>query len=66
MSLDAEGSELEILKIFRFDKYTFGLIDVEHNHTEPIRTDIRNLLLSNGYIYIGPNHCDDMYKHSSI
>lgn len=66
MSLDTEGSELEILKNFDFDKYTFGLIDVEHNYVEPRRTEIKNLLLSKGYIYKGENHWDDMYKHSSV
>ena len=66
MSLDTEGSELEILKNFDFRKYTFGLIDVEHNFVEPRRTEIKNLLLSNGYIYIGGNQWDDMYKHSSV
>jgi hypothetical protein len=66
MSLDTEGSELEILKSFDFSKYTFGLIDVEHNFQEPIRTQIRSLLLSKGYVYKGENHWDDMYKHSSL
>ena len=66
MSLDTEGSELEILKNFDFEKYTFGLIDVEHNFTEPRRTEIRNLLLSKGYVYKGENKWDDMYKHSSV
>jgi FkbM family methyltransferase len=66
MSLDTEGSELEILKYFDFDKYTFGLIDVEHNRVEPRRTDIKNLLLSNGYIYKGENKWDDMYMHNSV
>ena len=65
MSLDTEGSEFEILKSFDFDKYTFGLIDVEHNYVEPRRTDIKNLLLSKGYIYEGENKWDDMYMHSS-
>ena len=66
MSLDTEGSEFEILKNFDFGKYTFGLIDVEHNFIEPRRTEIKNLLLSNGYIYKGANNWDDMYKHSSV
>ena len=66
MSLDTEGSEFEILKHFDFEKYTFGLIDVEHNYIEPRRTEIKNLLLSKGYIYKGENHFDDMYKHNSI
>jgi FkbM family methyltransferase len=66
MSLDTEGSEFEILKNFDFEKYTFGLIDVEHNYCEPRRTEIKNLLLSKGYIYKGENKWDDMYKHSSV
>lgn len=66
MSLDTEGSEFEILKYFDFERYTFGLIDVEHNYMEPRRTEIKNLLLSKGYIYKGENNWDDMYKHSSI
>jgi FkbM family methyltransferase len=66
LSLDTEGSEYEILKTFNFNKYTFGLIDVEHNYVEPRRTNIRKLLLNNGYIYIGENKWDDMYKHSSL
>jgi FkbM family methyltransferase len=66
ISIDTEGSELEIIRNFDFNKYTFGLIDIEHNYIEPKRTEIRNLLLSNGYIYIGENSWDDMYKHNSV
>ena len=66
MSLDTEGSEYEILCNFDFEKYTFGLIDVEHNGVEPRRTQIKNLLLSKGYIYKGQNKWDDMYKHNSV
>jgi len=66
MSIDTEGSEYEILKTFNFDKYIFGLIDVEHNGIEPRRTMIRTLLLKNDYIYVGPNKWDDMYRHRSI
>jgi FkbM family methyltransferase len=66
LSLDTEGSEFEILKAHDFSKYKFGLIDVEHNYIEPTRTNIRNLLTSNGYTYIGENQFDDCYKISSI
>lgn len=66
MSLDTEGSEYEILKNFDFEKYRFGLIDIEHNYIEPRRTEIRNFLISKGYIYKGENIQDDMYKHSSL
>jgi hypothetical protein len=66
LSLDTEGSEYEILKNFKFDKYIFGLIDVEHNYEEPRRSQIRELLLANGYIFIGQNYFDDCYKHNSV
>jgi len=66
ISLDTEGSEYEILKGFDFNKYIFGLIDIEHNYIEPRRTNIRELLISNGYIFLGENQFDDSYKHNSI
>lgn len=66
LSLDTEGSEYEILKVFDYNKYVFGLIDVEHNSIEPQRTQIRELLVANGYIYIGPNRWDDCYRHNSV
>ena len=62
MSLDTEGSEYEILKVFDFNKYRIGWIDVEHNFVEPRRTMIKNLLLQNGYKYVGENYWDDSYK----
>lgn len=66
LSLDTEGSEFEILRATDFSRYTFGLIDVEHNFVEPRRTEIRNLLLSHGYVYLRENQFDDSYKHSSL
>lgn len=65
MSLDTEGSELEILKNFDFNKYKFGLIDVEHNYVEPLRSQITELLLSKGYRYKGENNWDDMYEYTA-
>lgn len=66
LSLDTEGSELEILKTLDFQKYAFGLIDVEHNYVEPRRSQIRQLLTSNGYDFLKQNKLDDCYKHKSI
>jgi hypothetical protein len=63
LSLDTEGSEYEILKTFDFNKYKFGLIDVEHNYVEPRRTEIRKLLIDNNYTYIRENKFDDCYKY---
>lgn len=66
LSLDTEGSELEILKSVDFKKYTFGLIDVEHNYVEPRRSHIKELLTSNGYHYVRENNFDDSYRHNSV
>ncbi len=66
LSLDTEGSELEILKSVDLKKYIFGLIDIEHNYVEPRRSQIRDLLTSNGYVFIRQNKWDDCYKHVSI
>jgi len=66
ISIDTEGCEFEILKNFDFKKYTFGLIDVEHAYDNLKRTNIKNLLLSNGYVYKGNNKHDDMYMHNSV
>ena len=48
LSVDTEGSELDVLSAFDFGEYTFGFICVEHNFT-PVRKEIKELLESNGY-----------------
>lgn len=64
-SLDTEGTELEILKSVDFSTYTFLYINLEHNYVEPIRSEMRKLLLNNGYLYKGENKWDDDYIHES-
>ena len=62
ISIDTEGSEYEILRVFDFTKYNFGLMHIEHNYEEPKRSLIKNLLLNNGYKYIGSFKQDDFYE----
>lgn len=66
LSLDTEGSEYEILKSHDFEKYIFGYICVEHNFIEENRMNIRNLLLSKGYVFYRENNVDDDYIHKSV
>lgn len=66
LSLDTEGTEFEILQSVDLSVYTFGLIDVEHNYIEPVRTDIRKYLCARGYSYKGENKWDDCYIHNSL
>ena len=63
LSLDTEGSELEVLKGIDFKKYIFGYITVEHNLKEPIRSEIRKFLYSKGYVFSRWNKFDDDYMH---
>lgn len=53
LSIDTEGSEFKILNAYDFSR-TFGLITVEHNHTEN-KVPIENLLKEKGYIHILEN-----------
>jgi FkbM family methyltransferase len=48
LSIDTEGSELEILGALNFERYTFGVITCEHNYS-PRRRMIKDLLEKNGY-----------------
>jgi FkbM family methyltransferase len=48
MSIDTEGSELDILKPFPFDKYSFSFIAVEH-HTPQQEAVIKDVLETAGY-----------------
>jgi FkbM family methyltransferase len=66
ISIDTEGSELEILSKFDFDKYRFKTIAVEHNFT-PQRDEIFSLLAGHGYVrkFEGASRFDDWYVRAS-
>ncbi len=48
ISVDTEGSEVEILKTFPFEKWRVKLWTIEHNYM-PQREAIRSLMVRNGY-----------------
>jgi hypothetical protein len=66
LSIDTEGTELEILKGCDFDKYSFGFITIEHNFVEPRRSEMRNFLISKGYRFYKENEFDDDYILPSL
>jgi len=65
LSVDAEGSELEILKAFDFSAYSFRVITCEHNNTE-MKHLVHALLTANGYVrrHEDLTMFEDWYTHS--
>lgn len=62
LSMDTEGSELEILSAFDFSAYRFRVITCEHNY-KPNRERIFALLRSHGYdrVFQSISEADDWY-----
>lgn len=50
LSIDTEGSELDILQAFDFERYRIDLISVEHDYNEAKRGSLRALLQAHGYV----------------
>ena len=61
VSIDTEGSELEILKGFPFDTHRVGAFSIEHNYEEEKRRAIRDLLEAKGYRLEREQLVDDWY-----
>lgn len=66
VSIDTEGSELEILSAWPFEEYVVGAFTVEHNFEEPKRTRIRELLETHGYRLARTQIVDDWYAHRDL
>jgi len=64
LSLDTEGSELEILRKFDFEMHAIKVITVEHNYTRA-REDIFKLLTNKGFkrVLEDISAVDDWYVH---
>jgi FkbM family methyltransferase len=62
LSVDTEGSELDILGAFDFEKYDVRFLTVEHNHG-PNKSKLRELMRSEGYRQVleGWSRFEDWY-----
>jgi len=67
LSVDTEGSELDILSAFDFNEYRFNCITIEHNFTEN-REKLKFLLAQNGYkrVFEHLSKWDDWYIAESL
>lgn len=67
LSIDTEGSELDILSTFDFSTYKIDIITVEHNYRAD-RAAINSLLVSNGYQrkYERLSQFDDWYIRGDL
>lgn len=65
LSIDTEGSELEILKSLDHNKFKFDYITCEHNY-KPLRQDIKIYLENNGYSFYEENNWDDVFILSRV
>lgn len=67
LSLDTEGSELEILGSIDYKKTQISIITVEHNFTNK-RNEIKTLLENKGYkrVFEKFSYCDDWYISDKI
>jgi len=61
LSLDTEGTELEILKSVDLNKYKFRIISVEHNYMFKRKQEIFELLNSYNYKLYKSKNEDDFY-----
>jgi FkbM family methyltransferase len=59
LSLDVEGFEFEILRLFPFSEYEFGCLTIERPPPE-----LQSLLTSNGYVFKGRLGEDHVYTRA--
>ncbi len=66
LSVDTEGSELEILEAFDFSAYRVSLVTVEHNFINDQRNKLKTLLGKNGFVRVFENisRWDDWYMNA--
>lgn len=66
LSVDTEGSELEIFQSIDFDKYSFGLIVFEHNENMTVKNGVGDILLKHGYKLLDSMRVDDVYINEEM
>ena len=63
LTIDTDGYDYDIISSVDFDKYIFGVINIEHNGKDK---EIKELLESKEYKHLYRIGVDDIYIHKSI
>lgn len=63
LSIDTEGSELDILKTIDFERYTIDVITIEDNYNDPKLTDF---FINNNYQLVTEIECDKIFKKKNL
>lgn len=66
LSVDTEGAELEIFQSIDFEKYSFGMIDYEHNENEEVKKVMDELLQGHGYVPLVHLRVDSIYVNGNL
>lgn len=66
LSIDTEGSELEIFQTIDFSKLSFGLIVFEHNEDAYAKNEIGKILTKSGYVLHDELRVDDIYLNAKL
>jgi FkbM family methyltransferase len=68
ISMDTEGSELDILKSFDWSRRTVMIWTIEHAWQEDKRKHIQNIMKNHGYNWVCQNQTqyDDYFVHESL
>jgi len=61
LSVDVEGAELEIFQSIDFGRWSYGMIDFEHNGNAKTRKAIGSILSSAGYVPLVELYVDDIW-----
>ena len=59
LSIDTEGSELDILKVLDFNKYNINVITIEDNYNDP---KLMTFFIERGYEFVKKINCDKIFK----
>lgn len=68
ISMDTEGTEFEILKVFDFSRYRVKVWTIEHNHHDIYRQSIQRIMAENDYVHVRSDQSryDDWFVHKDL